>query len=83
MRKALKVWSVLNMFRTILLVVTLSLFVCVNCESPLDAYIYHWDETCTWKLIETYPSETYTVYVINMTSQTWLNGRIIVNKSID
>ena len=48
----------------------------VKCPSPLDEYVYHWDPTFSYKLLQTYPSPTSTVYVINMTSQTWLNGII-------
>ena len=67
------------MFRIMLLFVTLTLIISMNYASPLDQYVFHWDFTCTWKLLQTYPSPTHTVYIINMTSQTWLNGNITTN----
>jgi hypothetical protein len=65
-----------NMARIMLLIVMLTLIVNVKCECPLDEYIYHWDWTFSYKLLQTYPSPTYTVYILNLTSQTWLNGII-------
>jgi len=71
-----------NMSRMVLLFVMITLLINVNHGSPLDSYVGHWDFTCTSKLLQTYPSSTYTVYIINMTSQTWLNGIITANKTI-
>jgi hypothetical protein len=64
------------MSRMMLLFIMFTLIVNVNCANYLDKYVTHWDFTCTSKLLQTYPSSTYTVYVLNMTSQTWLNGII-------
>jgi hypothetical protein len=44
--------------------------------TPLDDYVNTPDPAFTWKLIQTYPSSTYTVYVLNMTSQKWFNCKI-------
>lgn len=64
------------MVRIGLIVIIIPLVIHINQGSPLDAYVGHWDFTCTWKVLQTYPSPTYTVYILNMTSQTWLNGMI-------
>jgi hypothetical protein len=62
--------------RIIWLFVMFTLIGYVTCASPLDEYVYHYISNYTWKLIQAYPSPTSTVYVLNMTSQTWLNGII-------
>jgi hypothetical protein len=49
----------------------------MNCGTPLDDYVNKPDPAFAWKLIRTYPSPTYTVYVLNMTSQQWLDGIIV------
>ena len=72
----LKVSSLPNMSPIILLLIVFILMANVKCPSPLDEYVYHWDPTFSYKLLQTYPSPTYTVYILNMTSQTWLNGII-------
>ncbi|CAH1788180.1 unnamed protein product [Owenia fusiformis] len=51
-------------------------------RSPLDNYVNREDNTYTWSLLETYrvdagnadEIEDTTVYVLNMTSQTWKDG---------
>jgi hypothetical protein len=50
--------------------------------TPLDDYVNTPDPTFAWKLIQTYPSSTYTVYVLNMTSQKWLDGRSLLIERI-
>jgi hypothetical protein len=54
----------------------------MNCGTPLDDYVNKPDPAFTWKLIRTYPSPTYTVYVLNMTSQQWLDGIIVEIKKL-
>jgi hypothetical protein len=54
----------------------------MNYGTPLDDYVNKPDPAFAWKLIRTYPSPTYTVYVLNMTSQQWFDGRIIEIKKI-
>jgi hypothetical protein len=44
--------------------------------TPLDDYVNTPDSTFSWKRLETYPRPTYTVYVLNMTSQKWMDGKI-------
>lgn len=51
-------------------------------STPLDDYVNKPDPAFAWKLIQTYPSSTYTVYVLNMTSQQWFDGIIEQTKTI-
>jgi hypothetical protein len=43
--------------------------------TPLDDYVNTPDPTFSWQRLETYPRPTYTVYVLNMTSQKWMDGK--------
>ena len=70
------------MYRIALLFTMFTLIVDIKCPSPLDEYVYHWDTTFSYKLLQTYPSPTHTVYILNLTSQTWMNSTIIINQSI-
>jgi hypothetical protein len=63
-----------NMSRIVLLLVMIALIVNTSYSTPLDDYVNTPDPAFSWKLIRTYPSSTYTVYILNMTSQQWLNG---------
>jgi hypothetical protein len=65
------------MFRIVLLIVTLVSIISIIYGTPLDDYVNTPDPAYSWKLIQTYPSSTYTVYVLNMTSQQWFDGIII------
>lgn len=48
-----------------------------TCSStPLDDYVNTPDSTFGWKRLQTYPRPTYTVYVLNMTSQKWMDSKI-------
>jgi hypothetical protein len=60
----------------------IALMVNMNYGTPLDDYVNTPDPNFAWKLIRTHPSSTYTVYVLNMTSQQWLNGIITSIKII-
>jgi hypothetical protein len=46
--------------------------------TPLDDYVNKPDPTFSWKRLKTYPRGTYTVHVLNMTSQKWMDGMIFV-----
>jgi hypothetical protein len=50
-------------------------------STPLDDYVNTPNPHFAWKLVETYPSSTYTVYILNMTSQQWMDGIITAIKS--
>lgn len=62
-----------NMYRIILLFFIFILIGNVS-SGPLDEYVFHWDSTFSYKLLETYPSPAYTVYILNLTAQTWMNS---------
>lgn len=40
-------------------------------STPLDDYVYRPDPTYNYEILETFPGPGYTVYNLNMTSQTW------------
>jgi hypothetical protein len=46
--------------------------------TPLDDYVNTPDPTFGWKRLQTYPRTTYTVYILNMTSQKWMDGEILI-----
>ncbi len=54
----------------------------MSCSTPLDDYVNTPDPNFSGKLLQPYPSAQYTVYILNMTSQQWLNGIIIEMKTI-
>ncbi len=62
------------MCRIGLLFVIIASIINMTNATPLDDYVNTPDPAFTWKLIQTYPSSTYTVYVLNMTSQKWFDG---------
>jgi hypothetical protein len=45
--------------------------------TPLDDYVNTPDPMFSWKRLETYRLPTYTLYVLNMTSQKWGDGKIL------
>lgn len=45
--------------------------------TPLDDYVNIPDPMFSWKRLETYPQPSYTLYILNMTSQQWFDGKII------
>lgn len=63
------------MYQKVLLFVITFLVINIIDGTPLDDYVNKPDPTYSWKLIETYPSSQYTVYVLNLTSQQWFDGR--------
>ncbi len=44
--------------------------------TPLDDYVNTPDPMFSWKRLETYRLPTYTLYILNMTSQKWGDGKI-------
>ena len=70
------------MYRIVLLFVMVASIINIICGTPLDDYVNKPDPAFAWKLIETHPSSTYTVYILNMTSQQWLNGITTTIKTI-
>jgi PhoPQ-activated pathogenicity-related protein len=46
----------------------------MNDGTPLDDYVNRPDSAFAWKVIQSYPSSTYTVYILNMTSQKWFDA---------
>jgi len=51
--------------------------------TPLDDYVNTPDPMFSWTRLETYPQPAYTLYVLNMTSQKWFDGKIIFCKLLD
>jgi hypothetical protein len=50
--------------------------------TPLDDYVNTLDPMFSWTRLETYPQSTYTIYVLNMTSQQWFDGTVIFYKML-
>lgn len=46
----------------------------LNYATPLDDYVNTPDPIFSWKLLQTYTYPTYSMFVLNMTSQQWLDG---------
>lgn len=42
--------------------------------TPLDDYVHMPDPNYSWAVIRTYDQPDYTLYVLNFTSQKWLDG---------
>ena len=76
-KKIVRPSSFSNMCRILLLFITSFAIVQLNDATPLDDYVNKPDPNFAWKLIQTYPSSAYTVYVLNLTSQKWFDGRSI------
>ncbi len=54
------------------------IFACVlngYLATPLDDYVNTPDSMFSWKLLETYPETSDTLYILNMTSQKWFDGK--------
>ena len=64
------------MRRLFLFVITLILLIKNNHSTPLDDFVNQPDPAYDWNLLQTYPSPAYTVYILNMTSQTYFNSKI-------
>lgn len=46
--------------------------------TPLDDYVNAPDLSFSWRRLQTYPYSTYTLYVLNMTSQRWFDGKVLL-----
>ena len=55
-------------------VLTLATFIAIVNSTPLDDYVKKPDPVYGFNLIKTYDQQTYTVYVLNFTSQKWYDG---------
>lgn len=42
--------------------------------TPLDDYVNTPDPAFSWKRLQTYPTSTHTLFLLNMTSQRWFDG---------
>lgn len=51
--------------------------------APLDDYVNTPDPNFSWKRLQTYPQTTYTLYVLNMTSQKWFDGKEFISTNDD
>lgn len=62
-----------------LLSIATVLLIAVNkcCSTPLDDYVRDDDPHFGWSLIQTYEEPDYKLYVINYTSQKWLDGKFV------
>jgi hypothetical protein len=74
--KKFKYSSVLNMYRIVLLFVVVVSIISITSSTPLDDYVNKPDPNFSWKLLQTYPSAAGTVYILNMTSQQWMDGKV-------
>ena len=43
--------------------------------TPLDDYVNTPDPMFSWQRLETYSQTSHTLYILNMTSQKWLDGK--------
>ncbi|KAH3871998.1 hypothetical protein DPMN_035212 [Dreissena polymorpha] len=57
--------------RCILAYICVALLLPGGWTTPLDDYVYREDPTYKYDVIQTYPGEGYTMYIVNLTSQTW------------
>jgi hypothetical protein len=63
-------------FVILLSLVLILLFIVNKCDStPLDDYVRAEDLHFGWTLIRTYEEHDYKLYILNFTSQKWLDGK--------
>jgi hypothetical protein len=63
----------LKIFCSILLAISLK---CIfSNATPLDDYVFKLDDHYRYDIIKTYKMDGYTLFVFNMTSQKWLDGK--------
>lgn len=46
--------------------------------TPLDDYVNTPDPMFSWQRLETYPEVSHTLYILNMTSQKWFDGKYFI-----
>ena len=64
------------MYRSILLIILLNSVALIDqyeC-TPLDDYVNAPDSHFNWTIITTYEEPDYKLYILNFTSQKWLDG---------
>jgi len=62
------------------LLLTIVLLGCNKCYStPLDDYVRDNDPHFNWTIIKTYDEPDYKLYVLNFTSQKWMDGKSNLN----
>jgi len=65
----------------LIIVVVVGLLVIGRCQStPLDDYVHAADPHFAWNVIRTYEQPDYVLYILNFTSQQWLNGECCERK---
>lgn len=57
--------------RTFLILPVLSVFTCYAAETGLDRYVKKADPTYAYTVVNKIPGEGFTMYVVDLTSQTW------------
>lgn len=73
-RRMLQNISFLIMYRMCLIAIVISILnIDFNAGTPLDDYVNTPDPNFSWKLLKTYTNPTYSMFILNMTSQKWLN----------
>ncbi len=63
---------------TVGFLVLVSLLFISNIQStPLDDYVKTPDAHFNWTVIQTYTEPDYMLYILNFTSQKWMDGKLI------
>lgn len=47
-------------------------------QTELDKYVWAEDGEFKWEVIEEYDFENVTLYIVNMTSQKWIDGKRLI-----
>jgi hypothetical protein len=63
------------------LVFAISIKCLISNATPLDDYVYKPDDHYRYDIITQYNMNGYTLFVFNMTSQKWLDGNKLIQKS--
>lgn len=53
------------------------LFIGKNEATPLDDYVNAPDEHFNWTVIQVFQQPDYALYILNFTSQKWMDGNIV------
>lgn len=48
-------------------------------QTPLDDYVFQFDPNYGYQLIQTYELSGYKLFILNMTSQKWQDGKFNLN----
>jgi hypothetical protein len=69
-----------EMYQYRLSIIPIILLIIIKCEStPLDDYVHLDDGHFGWTIIRTYEEPDYKLYILNFTSQKWLDGKYEIN----